>query len=343
MGRKKLTLTEKTKVMMLWREKNKTRVIVERLGLTMRTVQKIIKRFRDVPEDVELVRKAGSGRPKKTGEQVAKALRRSVTKNPTITAKELKQELPELLSGLSVRTIQRRLLVDLRMPSRKAAKKPLITDKIKKKRLAFAKKYRSWTKEDWGKVMFSDESTFRTLRMVSRTVRRPIGSYRYSSRYTVKTIKHPAGMMAWACFTGDFGRGGLYFLPQKLMMNGDRYLDVLKNHLLPFMVIQKATHFLQDGAPCHKSKKITEFLMENKLQVIDWPGNSPDLNPIENVWAYMKNKLKEKAITSVPTLEQEIKMMWIKDISKDYFKKLTDSMPERIRLVIEHNGEMTKY
>ncbi len=84
----------------------------------------------DVPEDVDLVRKAGSGRPKKTGEQVAKALRRSVTKKPAITAKELKQELPELLSGLSVRTIQCLLLVGLKMPRRKAAKKPLITDKM---------------------------------------------------------------------------------------------------------------------------------------------------------------------------------------------------------------------
>ncbi len=98
-------------------------------------------------------------------------MRRSVTKNPAITAKELKQELPELLSGFSIRAIQRCLLVYLRMPSRKAAKKPLITDKMKKKRLAFAKKYRSRTKEDGGKVMFSDENTFRTLRMGSRTVR----------------------------------------------------------------------------------------------------------------------------------------------------------------------------
>ncbi len=190
--------------------------------------------------------------------------------------------------------------------------------------------------------MFSEESTFRTLRMVSWTVRRPIGSYRYSSRYTVKTMKHPAGVMVWACFINDVGRGGLYFLPQKLMMNGDRYLDVLKNHLLPFMEIHKATHFLQDGAYATKSKKIIYFLKENKLQVIDWPGNSPDLNPIENVLAYMKNKLKEKAITSVPTLGQEIKMMWIKDISEGHFKKLTDSMPERIRLVIEHHVESTK-
>jgi hypothetical protein len=81
----------------------------------------------------------------------------------------------------------------------------------------------------------------------------------------------------------------------------------------------------------------------NKIEVIDWPGNSPDLNPIENVWAHMKNKLKEKAITSVPTLEKEILNLWVKETPTEYLKRLTDSMPERLRLVLEHKGEMTKY
>ncbi len=57
--------------------------------------------------------------------------------------------------------------------------------------------------------MFSNESTFRMLRVVQRKVRRPLGSYRYSSRYTIKTMKHPDSVMVWACFTGDVGRGGL--------------------------------------------------------------------------------------------------------------------------------------
>ncbi len=64
-----MPLTEKTKIMIVCREKN-NKAILEHLGITIRTVQKTIKRFSDVPEDVDLVRKAGSGRPKKSGEQV---------------------------------------------------------------------------------------------------------------------------------------------------------------------------------------------------------------------------------------------------------------------------------
>jgi hypothetical protein len=134
------------------------------------------------------------------------------------------------------------------------------TDKMRKKRVAFAKKFQHWTPEQQGKLMFSDESTFRMLRAVQSKVRRPIGSYLYSSHYTVKTMKHPDSMMVWACFTRDFKSVGLYFLPKNVTMNGERYKEVLENHLLPFMEIHRVSHFLQDGAPCHTTKKVKEFL-----------------------------------------------------------------------------------
>jgi transposase len=178
--------------------------------------------------------------------------------------------------------------------------------------------------------MFSDESTFRTLRVVHRKVWRPIGSYRYSSRYTVKTMKHPDSVMVWACFSGNVGRGGLYFLPKGTTKNGERYIDVLENHLLPFMDSHHATHFLQDGAPCHTSKKVKDYLKGKEIEVMDWPGNSPDLNPIENVWNHMKNNLKKKAITSVAVLKEEIEKLWNLYSSSENLKNLSDSMPRRL-------------
>ncbi len=53
--------------------------------------------------------------------------------------------------------------------------------------------------------------------------------------------------MVWACFTGSVGRGSIYFLLQKTMMNGDRYLYVMKEKLLHRMEIHCATYLLQDG------------------------------------------------------------------------------------------------
>ncbi len=201
------------------------------------------------------------------------------------------------------------------MPARAAAKKPLLTKKMVKKRLAFCKKYLKWTPAQWENVMFSDESTFRLVNSRGIKVRRISGISRYKQRYTVPTVKHSASVMVWGCFRGKRGRGGLYFLPKNCTMNGEQYKTVLENHLLPFMRIHGAKLFLQEGTPCHTSKLVLKRLkeMEGEFKLLDWPGNSPDLNPIENCWSFMKHKLKaEKFETnSLPKLINAIKKMWV--------------------------------
>jgi transposase len=167
---------------------------------------------------------------------------------------------------------------------------------------------------------------------------------RYKSKFTIPTVKHAAGVMVWGCYSGEVGRGSLYFLPKNKTMNGERYKGVMEENLIPFMNYHRAKTFMQDGAPCHRSKKVMEVLKKEKFSILDWPGNSPDLNPIENCWSHMKRKLKEDhTITSVPKLMQAIKKMWLKDMTRDYFKELSASMPRRLQMVIDQKGEMTKY
>jgi hypothetical protein len=96
----------------------------------------------------------------------------------------------------------------------------------------------------------------------------------YKQKYVVINVKHSASVMVWGCFSGVGGWGFLYFLPHKTTMNGERYIEMLKEKLLFWMNHQKASHFLQDGAPCHKSKKVMAFLQQQNFSVIDWPRNS---------------------------------------------------------------------
>ena len=49
--------------------------------------------------------------------------------------------------------------------------------------------------------------------------------------------------------------------------------------------------FQQDLAPCHTSKVMQSFFKKSKLHVLDWPGNSSDLNPMENLWTIVKKRL----------------------------------------------------
>ncbi|KAK4315398.1 hypothetical protein Pmani_013315 [Petrolisthes manimaculis] len=124
--------------------------------------------------------------------------------------KELEEMYPDLLGEVSVRTVQVRLQKDLKLLCRRAAQKPLLTKNMKKQWVDFCKRHADWTQENWRRVMFSDESAFKTISRRQKLVRRPSGSDRFDSHYTVKTVKLPAGVMVWGSFSGEKGTGGRF-------------------------------------------------------------------------------------------------------------------------------------
>ena len=212
---------------------------------------------------------------------------------------------------------------------------------MKKKRLAFAKKHLHWTADDWGKVLFSDESTFQQFVVRHKHVRRPVGK-RFDKKYTSATMKHPPSQMIWGAMNKN-GTAGLYFLTPGTTMNGSKYVDLLKIKLLLHMSVHNTSIFMHDGAPCHCSKIVKKFLRENNVVTLDWPGNSPDLNPIENLWSKMKDLVAEKQPSSGKALTETIKEVWVKKISREYCMSLIASMPRRLKAVVKVQGGHTKY
>ena len=102
---------------------------------------------------------------------------------------------------------------------------------------------------DWRKVMFCNESTSRHVLRGYKLVRRPSGVSRYDSKYIIKTVKHPKSVMVWGDFSGDKGRGGLYFIPKNVTMRGDSYLRVLDHHMLPFWDIRRCKKEILSTGP----------------------------------------------------------------------------------------------
>ena len=126
------------------------------------------------------------------------------------------------------------------------------------------------------------------------------------------------------------------------MRRKENYLQLIKSKLPVFMPIMECSIFQQDNARCHTAKICMAWLQDN-FQVLDWPGNSPDLNPIENLWVNIKRKISERKPQNLDELKENIKTVWTCDVTPELCKNLVYSMPNRIKNVILNKGYPTKY
>lgn len=192
-------------------------------------------------------------------------------------------------------------------------------------------------------VCFSDESTVQILCDKSAFVRRRKDE-KLKADCMVKTVKHPTSIIVWSIISGK-GTGRLYIF--KGMMRQDQNIEVLKTKMLPQVQEWFSNGdyvFMHDSAPCHTAKKVKIFLGEKNVKVLEWPGNSPDLNPIENLTELMKREIFQENITNKRSLIERLIAVWHRsDSIKDNCRKCIESMPKRIRAVIDARGGSTKY
>lgn len=131
-------------------------------------------------------------------------------------------------------------------------------------------------------------------------------------------------------------------------MKQDQYKKILEERLLPqlseWFTDGEKPIFMHDGAPCHKARTITKFLAEKNITVLDWPGNSPDMNPIENVWELMKREVHKSTITTKQELIEKLIDVWHRNVHlQTVVKNCIESMPRRIASLIAAKGGHTKY
>ena len=150
--------------------------------------------------------------------------------------------------------------------------------------------------------------------------------------------------MIWAAF-GNSKLGRLFFVEQNAKMNAAMYKMVLQKHLKASMRMTGTEVFMQDGAPCHTARSVTAWLNDQDVPVLDWIGQSCDLNPIENLWRELKQIIVGmEAATNLTDLAKKISRAWkILGRKKEFLAALTYSMPSRVQAVVDAEGDVTKY
>ena len=126
-------------------------------------------------------------------------------------------------------------------------------------------------------------------------------------------------------------------------MTSDKYIQILNNNLIPLIKNSNKNLILQhDNDPKHKANKTTQFLKNNKITVLKWPSCSPDLNPIENVWKIVKEKVNKCKSKNVEEFIDNILNEW-NNFNIEILNSLIQSMPIRIQKVIDNEGDVIMY
>ncbi|HVT63137.1 MAG TPA: IS630 family transposase [Legionellaceae bacterium] len=309
-------------------------------GISLASISRIRSIYRP-----DLDRPTG-GRPRKLSAANVHYAIRLITSRKADNAAEVTKSLRNVTNQpLTSKTVRR----ELQKSGMKAVvkkKRPKLNQRHQRERHDFGIAHLDWTVEDWKRVVYTDETKINRLGSDGRkwVWKRP--GEKLNDRLVESTVKFGGGnLMLWGCMLWE-GPGMAAKIDGK--MDADLYVSILEDELLQSLEYYDKEPadiiFQQDNDPKHKSKKAMKWLEDSGMEVMIWPAQSPDLNPIEHLWVYIKAKLAEyeNPPSSIAELWERVQVEWDK-IPASVCQNLIESMPRRMEALVKAKGGYTKY
>jgi hypothetical protein len=268
-----------------------------------------------------------------------KRLETFVKNNPLKNLKEIKQKLN---FNCHLRTLTK-YIKKLGFRNFRYRHKPKISEENKLERVAFARKYSHWSLRQWKKVLFSDESSVELGKIYPRKIWRKPGQALKPGFFLPTKLKFGKKYIkVWSTMSYN-GVGKLVFIENR--WNRYTYRQILSDNLMTeaHRLIGRDFIFQEDGDKVHHANVVQTWKRRNKISLFEWPAQSCDLSPIENLWSDFKKRLSLKRQTfNIQDFKAIAEEVWEEtEVSK--CRALIESMPRRIRAVLESQGEVTKY
>ena len=307
-------------------------VLEDGIRTTKQGVRQFLKRYATYKT---IARKPGSGLPPRLSPAVQQLIEDAMRTDDETTATQLQAILASRQIYVSLATIVRNRL-ELGWTYRGSAYCQLIRHENKQKRLDWAKEHLHDNFED---VIWTDETTVQL-----ETHRRYCYRKEGEPPLPKPRAKHPTKVHVWA---GISKKGATQVCIFEGIMTAPLYVDILEKTLQPLLQTKfslPATHrFMQDNDPKHTSRAAQDYFTRSGINWWKTPAESPDLNPIENLWHELKEYVRRevKPRTKLELVQGIIRFWKTVDVFKccRYINHLNKVIPK----VIEVNGEPTGY
>lgn len=298
-----------------------------------------------------------SGRPKALSDEACRHLEQLVRDCPGISLRQLAVKLHK--DGLCGHVVNHCTIVtalDTRCP-KVSRVWPLydvgLTDKQKHSRMQFARRH---GRRSWKNVFFVDACKF-TFAPAQRHTR--YGALAYEGRRPVVNVGDThTGLCVYGAVsckgkselvfvTGSTHVAKTYKKPdgqRHMGVGAEEYINVMEAHLIP---AGRKLHgadlvYLHDWSGCHKSRAVKAYQDKVGLAVMeDFPSRSPDINIIENIWAWIDSQLRKQKYSDLESFQNCLISTW-DSVPPQFLKNCVKSMHARLRAIVRAGGQRIK-